>query len=240
MKSIFKIMAEVACLCLGAGFIVSRAEKKKGWTEGHKPGWYERNVKRLFDFSLSMMTVIFLWPVMMIILLLVRVKLGSPVLFRQQRPGLGGKVFEIRKFRTMSDQRGDDGELLPDAERLTSFGKMLRSTSLDELPELFNIIKGDMSIIGPRPLLTEYLPKYSAEQRHRHDVRPGLTGLAQVSGRNGLSWDKKLEDDVKYVGNITFLGDLKILADTVAIVFRREGITSSTSATMESFMGNEE
>lgn len=171
--------------------------------------------------------------------LLVRWKLGSPVLFTQLRPGLQGEIFKIYKFRTMTEEYGADGELLSDAERLTDFGKMLRSTSLDELPELINILRGDMSIVGPRPLLVEYLEKYSDTQKHRHDVRPGLTGLAQVSGRNGLSWEEKFEDDLKYVRKITFLGDLKIICKTVIAVFKKEGISSDTSATMEEFMGND-
>jgi lipopolysaccharide/colanic/teichoic acid biosynthesis glycosyltransferase len=172
---------------------------------------------------------------MLIIALLVRIKLGSPVIFKQKRPGLNEKIFTLYKFRTMTDKRDEKGELLPDAERLTKFGKMLRSTSLDELPELFNILKGDMSIVGPRPLLVQYLPLYNDIQRRRHEVRPGLSGLAQVSGRNAISWEDKFHLDVEYVDNVSCIGDWKIILETIKKVFVREGISSNTSETMEAF-----
>lgn len=175
---------------------------------------------------------------MLIVALLVRVKLGSPVLFKQPRPGKQGKVFNMYKFRSMTDERDEKGELLPDEVRLTSFGKMLRATSLDELPELLNVLKGDMSFIGPRPLLVRYLPLYSERQSHRHDVRPGITGYAQVNGRNAITWDEKFEKDIWYVENISFWTDVKILFKTVSVVFKREGISSETAATMEEFRGS--
>lgn len=207
----------------------------------HKPyGVYERFVKRPQDALCALLAVIVLSPVLMCVVLLVRVKMGSPVLFEQKRPGKDGKVFKLYKFRTMTDERDKNGELLPDEERLTRFGRLLRSTSLDELPELFNILKGDMAVVGPRPLLVRYLPRYNAHQARRHEVRPGLTGLAQINGRNALSWDEKFDWDVKYVDRITFLEDWKIILKTALITLRREGIHSDTSATMEEFMGNEE
>ena len=174
---------------------------------------------------------------MLITAILVRKKLGSPVIFKQARPGLNGKVFTLYKFRTMTDAKDADGNLLPSTERLTRFGKKLRSTSLDELPELFNILKGDMSVVGPRPLLVRYLPLYNEHQARRHEVRPGFTGLAQVNGRNAISWEEKFDWDVKYVENITFLGDWKIVFKTVSTVLKREGISSNTSAVMEAFQG---
>ena len=174
---------------------------------------------------------------MLMVAVLVRVKLGSPVLFKQQRPGKNEKIFNMYKFRTMTDERDENGELLPDEVRLTKFGKTLRSTSLDELPELFNIVKGDMSIVGPRPLLVRYLPLYNERQKHRHDVRPGFTGLAQVNGRNSISWEEKFEWDVKYVEHITFWGDVKIIFKTVKTVLTHEGISSASSVTMEPFQG---
>ena len=192
----------------------------------HKPfGPYERFVKRPLDCLLSGVALIIFSPLIGILALLVRTKLGSPVIFKQERPGKFGKNFKLYKFRSMTDERGSNGELLPDAERLPSFGKKLRSTSLDELPELFNIFKGDMSIVGPRPLLVRYLPRYNERQQHRHDVRPGLTGLAQVKGRNEISWAKKIETDVQYVERITFIGDVKILLQTVVVVLKHDGIS---------------
>jgi len=176
---------------------------------------------------------------MLVTAALVRTKLGSPVLFTQDRPGKDGKVFKLYKFRTMTDERDADGNLLPDDVRLTAFGKKLRSTSLDELPELLNILKGDVAVVGARPLLVRYLDRYTPEQARRHEVRPGLTGLAQVHGRNAASWEEKFAWDVKYVDNITFLGDWKIIFDTVRVVLKREGISSESSATMEEFMGTE-
>lgn len=169
---------------------------------------------------------------------MIRIKLGSPILFSQERPGKDEKIFKLYKFRTMTDEKDENGKLLPDEMRLTRFGKMLRATSLDEIPEVFNIIKGDMSVVGPRPLLVKYLPLYSEEQKHRHDVRPGLSGHAQVNGRNSVSWEEKFKLDVEYVYNITFLGDLKIIFCTVRKAFiKREGISSQTSVTMEEFKG---
>ena len=198
---------------------------------------YQKYIKRGLDFMLSLIASIILSPVILIVAVLVRVKLGSPVLFKQQRPGKNEKIFNMYKFRTMTDERDENGELLPDEVRLTKFGKTLRSTSLDELPELFNIVKGDMSIVGPRPLLVRYLPLYNERQKHRHDVRPGFTGLAQVNGRNSISWEEKFEWDVKYVEHITFWGDVKIIFKTVKTVLTHEGISSASSVTMEPFQG---
>ncbi len=202
-----------------------------------KKGLYARYLKRFFDFFLSMIALIVLSPVLLIIWYLVRVKLGSPVIFKQERPGFHEKIFRLYKFRTMTDARDESGELLPDDVRLTRFGKLLRSTSLDELPELWNILKGDMSIVGPRPLLVKYLPLYNERQKHRHDVRPGITGLAQIKGRNSISWEEKFEWDVKYVENVSLRNDCRILIKTIAVVSGRQGISSETSATMESFTG---
>ena len=207
----------------------------------HQPfGPYERFVKRPLDFCCALLALLLFWWLFVIVALLVRVKLGSPVLFSQERPGKDEKIFKLYKFRTMTDQRDENGELLPDGVRLTKFGRLLRSTSLDELPEILNILKGDMSIIGPRPLLVRYLPRYNAQQKRRHEVRPGLTGYAQVHGRNAISWEEKFRLDVEYVNRITFTGDVKILLGTVKSVFCREGISSATSATMEEFMGTDE
>lgn len=201
---------------------------------------YAKYIKRILDFILSLIALIVLSPVLLVVAILVRIKLGSPIIFKQQRPGKDEKIFTLYKFRTMTDKKDEKGNLLPDSERLTKFGKVLRSTSLDELPELVNILKGDMSIVGPRPLLVEYLPLYSEEQKHRHDVRPGLTGLAQVSGRNSLSWEEKFNDDLQYIKHITFFEDMKIIFMTVAKVFKREGIAQEGNATMEKFTGNKE
>lgn len=206
---------------------------------GHKKGFYEKFIKRPQDFLCALAAVIVLSPVMLVTAILVRTKLGSPVIFKQERPGLNGKIFTLYKFRTMTDKKDENGNLLPDEIRLTNFGKKLRSTSLDELPELFNILNGDMSVVGPRPLLVRYLPRYNAHQARRHEVRPGFTGLAQVNGRNAISWEEKFDWDIKYVDNITFLGDWKIIFKTVGTVLKREGISSETSATMEEFMGGE-
>lgn len=200
---------------------------------------YKKYLKRVMDFILSLLAIIVLSPILLVVTILVRMKLGSPVLFKQERPGKDEKIFKLYKFRTMTDERDENGELLPDEVRLTKFGKLLRSTSLDELPELFNILKGDMSIIGPRPLLVRYLPRYNEEQRRRHEVRPGLSGLAQVNGRNAISWEDKFRYDVEYVDHVTFIGDWKIIFRTILNVFKREGISSETNATMEEFMGNE-
>lgn len=202
--------------------------------------FYEKVIKRILDAVFSAVGLLVLSPVMLVTAGLVRKNLGSPVIFRQPRPGRNGKVFHLYKFRTMRDARGENGELLPDEERLTPFGKALRATSLDELPELWNILKGDMSLVGPRPLLVKYLPLYSAEQSRRHDVRPGLTGWAQVNGRNTITWEEKFRYDVWYVDHVNILLDAKILMMTVGKILRREGITSEGAATMEEFKGTGE
>lgn len=201
----------------------------------HKPyGPYEKYLKRPFDLFCGLLTLIFFWWLYIIVAILVRVKLGSPVLFTQDRLGKNEKVFKLYKFRSMSNEKDEKGNLLPDTARLTKFGKLLRATSLDELPEVFNIIKGDMSIIGPRPLVVQYLPYYTEEERHRHDVRPGLSGLAQVNGRNVLNWDDRFAFDLQYVDKITFLGDAKIIIMTALKVIRREGVTvRGTGKTMD-------
>lgn len=201
---------------------------------------YQKFVKRLLDILISLIAIVILSPVLIIVAILVRIKLGSPVIFHQDRPGLNEKIFRLYKFRSMTDEKDAEGNLLPDEIRLTKFGKLLRATSLDELPELWNILKGDMSLIGPRPLLVRYLPRYSEEQRHRHDVRPGLTGLAQVNGRNAITWEKKFEYDLQYINELSFRMDVKILFKTVKKVFERADINSETSATMEEFMGGSE
>lgn len=193
--------------------------------EIHKPyGLYEKYFKRLLDLTSGFLALLIFWWLYLIVAVLVRIKLGSPILFEQERPGKDEKIFKLYKFRTMTDAKGENGELLPDEVRLTKFGKILRATSLDELPEVFNIIKGDMSIIGPRPLLVKYLPYYRAEERERHAVRPGLTGLAQINGRNYLKWDERLAFDVRYVSEITFLNDVKILLKTVGKVLKRSDV----------------
>jgi undecaprenyl phosphate N,N'-diacetylbacillosamine 1-phosphate transferase len=201
-------------------------------------GFYEKCIKRPQDLMLSLFALLLLWPLLLLVAILVRIKLGSPVLFRQKRPGLHEKIFTMYKFRTMTDAKDEKGELLSDSIRLTKFGKFLRSTSLDELPELFNILKGEMSFVGPRPLLIEYLPLYDDYQKRRHKVRPGLSGLAQVNGRNAIAWEAKFQLDIEYVGNISFLGDWKIILKTIKKVFVREGISAKTSSTMEPFKGS--
>ena len=200
-------------------------------------GIYEQYIKHPMDIVLSFIAIIGLAPVLLLVAVLVRKKLGKPVIFSQERPGLNENIFKLYKFRTMTDERDSNGELLPDEVRLTSFGKFLRSTSLDELPELFNILKGDMSVVGPRPLLVKYLPLYNEFQKHRHDVRPGLSGLAQINGRNSISWEQKFEYDVEYTKNITFLGDWKIILLTFKKAFFRENINAENSATMPEFQG---
>ena len=205
----------------------------------HKVGFYERYIKRPLDFTLSLIALIVLSPVLAIVACLVKIKLGSPILFKQQRAGYREQPYGILKFRTMTNETDAEGHLLPDEVRLTSFGKKLRSTSLDELPELFNILKGDMSIVGPRPLLVKYLPLYNEIQKHRHDVKPGLTGWAQVNGRNALSWEEKFQYDVEYTEKCSFFMDLKILLMTVKSVLKKEGISSNNSVTMEEFKGND-
>ena len=220
--------------------ITKRKQQKARERGYHVPyGPYEALIKRPLDAILSLLALTILSPIMVMLSFLVRIKLGSPVLFTQERPGLNEKIFRIFKYRTMTNEKNQDGVFLPDEERLTCFGKLLRSTSLDELPELINILKGEMSLVGPRPLLVEYLPKYSQEQKKRQDVRPGLTGLAQIKGRNELSWEERFQEDINYVNQITFLGDMKILLKTIYIVLKREGIHSKTSATMEVFYGKQ-
>ena len=206
----------------------------------HKPGFYEKYIKRPQDFICALLAIIVLSPVMLITAILVRKKLGAPVLFTQERPGLYGEIFKLYKFRSMTDERDEQGNLLPDEVRLNDFGKKLRSTSLDELPELFNMLKGDMSVVGPRPLLVRYLGRYNEHQARRHEVRPAFTGYAQVHGRNAISWEEKFDYDVEYVDHITFLGDWRIVFQTVKTVLKRDGISSDSSVTMEEFMGSEQ
>lgn len=191
---------------------------------------YNRFVKRLIDIMISAAGLVLLSPIMVILWILVRMKLGKPAIFTQERPGRNERIFKLYKFRTMTDAKDEKGELLPDEVRLTDFGRKLRTTSLDELPELFNILKGDMSLIGPRPLLIKYLPYYTKREQLRHTVRPGLTGLAQVSGRNFIAWDQRLEKDVEYVENLSFWMDIKIFARTVAVVFKKENVAVETTA----------
>lgn len=201
-------------------------------------GLYCKLIKRFMDFLIAALSIIIFSPLLIILAILVRVKLGGPVIFKQERPGLNGKVFKLYKFRTMTDAKDENGNLLDDEYRLTSFGKKLRATSLDELPELYNILKGDMSIVGPRPLLVKYLPLYNDEQKRRHDVRPGLTGLAQVSGRNAITWTEKFNKDIEYVDNVSLGLDISIFFKTIYCVLKKEGINSDSAATMEDFTGN--
>lgn len=195
-------------------------------------------IKRILDIISSLFAIIILSPLLAVTAVLVKTKLGSPVLFKQERPGKDEKIFTLMKFRTMTDERDENGELLPDEVRLTKFGKFLRSTSIDELPELFNILKGDMSVIGPRPLLVKYLPRYNEHQHRRHEVRPGLSGWAQVNGRNSISWEEKFDLDVEYVDNYSLSKDINILFMTVMSVIKRDGINSDNDVTMEEFMGS--
>ena len=201
---------------------------------------YAKYFKRMLDFTLSLGAIIVLSPILLVLTIVGAVAMGGNPFFTQDRPGKNEKIFKLVKFRTMNNKKDKNGKLLPDDKRLTSYGKWLRSTSLDEIPELFNILKGDMSIIGPRPLLVRYLPRYNKEQHRRHEVRPGLTGLAQVKGRNDLTWEDKFKYDVKYVDHITFINDVNIIIETVKIVLNRSGISSGTSVTMEEFMGTPE
>lgn len=202
---------------------------------------YQKYFKRIFDLICALLAIsVFSW-LYIIVAILVRVNLGSPIIFKQERPGLNERIFMLYKFRTMTDKKDENGELLPDDKRLTKFGKFLRKTSLDELPEAFNILKGDMSVVGPRPLLVKYLKLYNERQKHRHDVRPGLSGLAQISGRNGLSWEEKFELDLKYTENVTFWTDIKIIYLTVISAFiKREGIAAEGQVTIGEFTGTEE
>lgn len=193
---------------------------------------YKKYIKRILDIILSLIAIIITLPIFLIVGILVLIFIGQPAIFRQKRPGKNEKIFTMYKFRTMTNKKDEDGNLLPDELRLTKLGKFLRKTSLDEIPEFINILKGDMSFVGPRPLLVEYLPYYAKEEHHRHDVRPGLTGLAQVSGRNLLNWNDKFQKDLEYVNNITFINDVKIIIDTIKTVFKREGITDNKSVTM--------
>jgi lipopolysaccharide/colanic/teichoic acid biosynthesis glycosyltransferase len=205
----------------------------------HKPyGPYEKYFKRPLDFLFSLLALIILSPILLITYMLVIIFLGFPGIFKQPRPGRDEKIFNLYKFRTMTNTKDKNGKLLPDEKRLTKFGKFLRSASLDELPELINILIGDMSFIGPRPLLVDYLPRYNIKQRRRHEIRPGLTGLAQVSGRNSIPWQKRFDIDILYVDRITFLQDSSIILKTISLVLKRKNINSSASATMEEFMGN--
>lgn len=233
----------IKLLLLGAtgGVVVGYSDHRKNQRDGRKPRTiYEDGIKRGLDFACGSAAIIVFWPLYLIVAVLVKTKLGSPVLFTQDRPGKDGKIFKLYKFRTMTDEKDADGNLMPDEVRLTKFGKLLRETSLDELPEAINIVKGDMSVIGPRPLLVKYLPRYSEHQNHRHNVRPGLSGYAQVNGRNTVSWEEKFDLDVWYTENVSFKLDVKIIKDTVIqAFFKREGINSETSATMEEFLGTE-
>lgn len=205
----------------------------------HKKGFYEKYIKVPQDVFLASVALIVLSPVLLIVAIMIRVKLGSPVIFKQERAGKNGKPYYMYKFRSMTDLRDENGELLPDEQRLRKFGKLLRSTSLDELPSLWNVIRCEVGLVGPRSLYFRYNERYNEHQARRLEVRPGITGLAQVNGRNAISWEKKFEYDVQYVDNITFIGDWKIMFKTVGKVFKREGITSATSVTMEEFMGSE-
>ena len=199
---------------------------------------YSKYLKRLLDIILSLMIIILFWWLILIIAIMVKIFLGSPVIFKQERPGKDEKIFTLYKFRTMTDEKDEDGNLLPDEKRLNKFGKFLRSTSLDELPEILNVLKGEMSFVGPRPLLVEYLELYDEKQKYRHKVRPGLTGLAQINGRNDTTWEARFNHDVEYVKNVTFLNDIKIIFKTIKLVFTRKGINANGSVTMTKFTGN--
>ena len=244
LKGFLKIAGGItafAAVTAGMAFVAERIEELKNYGKElkHKPyGVYERFVKRPLDCFLSTGALIVFSPILAVTAILVKTKLGSPVLFTQERPGKDEKIFKPYKFRTMTDERDENGEFLPDDIRLTSFGKLLRSTSLDELSELINMVKGDMAVVGPRPLLVRYLERYNDHQKRRHEVRPGFTGLAQVHGRNAISWEDKFDWDVRYVDEVTFKGDVKVIFETVKVVLKRDGISSDTSATMEEFMGS--
>lgn len=240
MNKKFAIFVIIGALCGSIVYLIGKNNKKQQQDEiaVHKKGLYEKWLKRPQDFCCALLALIVLSPVMLITAVFVRIKLGSPIIFKQERPGLNGNVFTLYKFRTMTDKKDANGVLLPDEKRLTAFGRLLRSTSIDELPELINILKGDMAVVGPRPLLVRYLPLYNAHQIRRQEVRPGFTGYAQVHGRNAITWEEKFDKDVYYVEHISFLGDWKIIFDTISIVLRREGISSANSATMEEFIGS--
>ena len=231
-----KVIMAVSIFAAGVAFVLEIPVAQKTKNKKYK-GVYEKFVKRPMDCFLATLCLLIFSPLMLILAILVRIFLGSPVLFEQDRPGKDGKLFKLYKFRTMTDKRDENGQLLTDEKRLTTFGKMLRASSLDELPELLNIIKGEMSLIGPRPLLVQYLPLYNQEQARRHEVRPGLTGLAQVRGRNALSWEEKFRLDTQYVNHITFWGDVEILFNTVRIVLNKEGISAKGETTMPFFTG---
>ena len=237
---ILKIILWIVVIAAVVGAVALIADLFQKQSSNHKPhGPYERFIKRPLDAFLATGALIVLSPVLVITAILVRIKIGSPVLFTQDRPGKDGKIFKLYKFRTMLPPKDGVIDLAQDAARLTHFGKKLRSTSLDELPELINMIKGDMAVVGPRPLLVQYLSRYNAHQARRHEVRPGFTGLAQANGRNSISWEEKFDWDVKYVDSITFKDDCKIILDTIRTVLKREGISGGESATMTEFMGSD-
>lgn len=248
IKNIIKAILIICSVVAVIAGIFDQIGQKRDWEdaefEDKKPhqmkGPYERFIKRPLDAFLSTGALIVLSPVLAVTALAVRLKLGSPVIFTQDRPGKNGKIFKLFKFRTMTDAKDEKGELLSDEERLTPFGQKLRSTSLDELPELINIVKGDMAVVGPRPLLVQYLPLYNEHQSRRHEVRPGLTGLAQAHGRNSLSWEEKFDYDVEYVDNVTFKADVGVIVDTVKEVINKEGVSEDGEATMELFKGTPE
>lgn len=241
METIIKVAISILMLICICGIIAGLFDLLQNRKSKYKTrGVYEAFFKRVIDFVFGIFVIIFLLPLYLVLAILVRIKLGSPILFVQERLGKGERFFKLYKFRTMTDEKDENGEFLPDDKRMTAFGSWLRRTSMDELPEAFNIIKGDMSLIGPRPLLVRYIDRYNEEQHHRHDVRPGLTGYAQAHGRNAVSWEDKFAMDVWYVKNISFWGDIKVIIDTVIMVLKKEGINSETSVTMEEFMGTPE
>ena len=241
MTVVARIIVVILVLIISGGLIAGVIDLTNSKKSIHKPkGIYEAYFKRVIDFISGILVLVVLCPLYLVLAIMVRIKLGSPILFTQDRPGKDEKIFKLYKFRTMTDERDEKGELLPDDKRLTSFGSWLRRTSMDEIPEAFNIIKGDMSLIGPRPLLVRYIDRYNEEQHHRHDIRPGLTGYAQAHGRNTLSWEDKFAMDVWYTNHVTFIEDMKIVWYTVMTVVKRDGISSETSATMEEFYGTPE